>query len=432
MALTDAQIRKAKPTGKLQKLSDGSGLRLEVTKAGTKVFKYRIRMDGKDSDYKIGEYPNMTLAEARNVRDEIKALVQQGIHPNDHKKQQQAEQEQEAARQQAKAARLSFRQLFEEWHRHNSESKGGDNWKINYAKDIRERVEAHLIPLLGNLPAEDIKPQHMIRALKEIEAKGRLETLKRSRQYASRIFSYGVGMGYCERNPVRDLPNDIFQKQKKTNYSHVSERKDLHQLLNAIDGYLGDISTATALKLAPYVFLRPKELAGLRWDEVNLTDDLKLGTATLKHGAITIKADRMKMGREHIVPLSQQTRALIESMLVFSDGTDFVFPSPRTKARPISEQSLNAGLHRIGFKGKQTAHGFRHTASTLLNEQGFNRDHIEKQLAHEGGKDAVRETYNKAEYLSQRADMMQAWADHLDSLKAGADVVPLFAKNRPV
>jgi integrase len=368
----------------------------------------------------------MTLAEARQARDDIKALVKQGIHPNDHKKQQQAQQAEEAARQQAQAERLTFRQLFEEWHHHNSESKGGDSWKINYAKDIRERVEAHLIPLLGNLPAEDIKPKDIIRALKEIEAKGILETLKRSRQYASRIFRYGVGMGHCERDPVRDLPNDIFQKQKKTNFSHISERGDLHQLLNAIDGYLGDISTATALKLAPYVFLRPNELAGLRWDEINLTDDLKLGTATLKHGAITIKAERMKMGREHIVPLSQQTRTLIESMLVFSDGTDFVFPSPRTKARPISEQSLNAGLHRIGFKGKQTAHGFRHTASTLLNEQGFNRDHIEKQLAHEGGKDTVRETYNKAEYLSQRADMMQAWANHLDGIKAGADVVSLF------
>ena len=426
MALSDTKIRKAKSTGKLQKLLDSRGLRLEITKAGTKIFKYRIRMNGKDSDYRLGEYPTMTLAEARKARDEVKALIKQGIDPNAHKKQQQAKQAEEAARQQEYKERLTFRQLFEEWYHHNSESKGGDCWKIGYSKDIHERVEAHLIPLLGDLPAEDIKPKDIIRALKEIEAKGILETLRRSRQYASRIFRYGVGMGYCERDPVRDLPNDIFQKQKKTNFSHITERKDLHQLLNAIDGYLGDISTANALKLAPYVFLRPGELAGLRWDEVNLTDDLKLGNAVLKYGAVVIKADRMKMGREHIVPLSKQAHDLIKSMLIFSDGTQYVFPSPRTKARPISEQSLNAGLHRIGFKGKQTAHGFRHTASTLLNEQGFNRDHIEKQLAHEGGKNIVRETYNKAEYLQSRVDLMQKWADYLDGIKAGADVVNLF------
>lgn len=428
MALTDVAIKKAKPTGKVQKMTDGDGLRLEMTKAGTKVFKYRFNLNGKDSDFKIGEYPLISLAQARGLRDQAKLLVQQGINPNDHRRQQQAELAAEAESKKAELERITFKQLFELWHNHNSESKGGDCWKIGYAKDIRERVEAHLIPLLGDMPAEDIKPKDIIKALKQIEAKGIMETLRRSRQYASRIFRYGVGMGYCESDPVRDLPNDIFQKQKKTNFNHLTERQDLYQLLNAINGYLGDISTATALKLAPYVFLRPKELTGLRWDEVNLTKDLKIGNVILKHGVITIQAERMKMNRVHIVPLCEQTRAILETMLVFSDDTDYVFPSPRTKARPISEQSLNAGLHRIGFKGKQTAHGFRHTASTLLNEQGFNRDHIEKQLAHEGGgKDSVRRTYNKAEYMSARAEMMQAWADLLDGMKNGADVVPFNA-----
>nr|WP_243750675.1 site-specific integrase [Thiomicrorhabdus marina] len=220
-------------------------------------------------------------------------------------------------------------------------------------------------------------------------------------------------MGHCEVDPVRDLPTDIFLKQEKDNYSHITDRAQLYQLLNALDSYIGDISIATALKLAPHVLLRPNELAGLRWDEIDLDKD-----------QISISAERMKMKRPHIVPLSKQAKALIESMQVFQEQSAFVFPSPRTTARPINGQSLNAGLHRIGFKGKQTAHGFRHTASTLLNELGFNSDHIEKQLAHEQA-NQIRGVYNKAEYLPARSKMMQAWSNHLDSLKNGSDVIPI-------
>lgn len=409
MPLTDTAIRKFKPEDKRYRKTDSEGLIIEVLPNGKKVWRYRYRLGGKSAIYTIGDYPVISLAKARSLRDEAKALVLQGINPNDHKKAKQAEMKAEAERQEAQANRLTFAGLFEIWHEHNAQ-----NWTYDYAKDIRERIENHLLTLLGEMPVEDIRPKDMIHALKQIEAKGIMETLKRSRQYASRIFRFGVGMGYCEADPVRDLPNDIFQKQQKDNFNHITDRGELSQLLKSIDGYLGDISTANALKLAPHVFLRPNELAGLMWEEVDLQNSL-----------ITISAERMKMKRPHVVPLSKQAKALIEAMLIFQEQSAYVFPSPRTTARPINGQSLNAGLHRIGFKGKQTAHGFRHTASTLLNEMGFKSDHIEKQLAHEQA-NKIRGTYNKAEYLKDRNIMMQAWSDHLEAIKAGADVILLY------
>ncbi|BBP45581.1 integrase [Thiosulfatimonas sediminis] len=408
MPLTDTAIRKFKPEAKRYRKTDSAGLIIEVMPNGNKVWRYRFQFGGKATIYTIGDYPAISLAKARQLRDEAKALVAQGINPKEHKETIQAVKQAELAEQKVIAERITFTGLFELWHEHNAQG-----WTYDYAKDIRERIESHLLPLIGHMPAEDIKPKDIIHALKLIEAKGIMETMKRSKQYASRIFRYGVGMGHCEVDPVRDLPTDICLKQEKDNFSHITERGQLYQLLNALDSYTGDVSTATALKLAPHVFLRPNELAGLRWDEIDLDKNL-----------ISISAERMKMKRPHMVPLSKQAKALIESMQIFQEQSAFVFPSPRTPARPINGQSLNAGLHRIGFKGKQTAHGFRHTASTLLNELGFNSDHIEKQLAHEQA-NQIRGVYNKAEYLPERSKMMQAWSNHLDALKSGGEIIPI-------
>jgi integrase len=309
---------------------------------------------------------------------------------------------------------MTFEELFREWHQHNSQSeRNPSGWSYAYALDTRQRVEKWLLPAFGDRPLEEITPREIISVLKEVEAGGALETLKRLRQYACRIYKYGIGLGYCEWNPAADLPSDIFAKQQKTNYAHLTKSAELRQLFKAIESYCGDISTKVALTMAPYVFLRPKELAALEWSEIDLNK-----------GVIEIKADRMKKKRAHIVPISKQVNAWLEEQARYSSGSKFVFRSPRTEHRPISEQSLNAALHRIGFKGLQTVHGFRHTASTILNELGFNRDWIEKQLAHEEA-NQVRGTYNKAEYLKERASMMQAYANHLDGIKAGADVVPL-------
>lgn len=403
MALTDTAIKKAKPAGKRFKLPDFQGLYLEIMTSGSKIFRYRYKIDGKDNTFALGEYPALSLADARKRRDDARALVKQGIHPKQHYDAKKASKQAEIARIEAEKNKITFSDLFELWHEHNSQT-----WSFEHAKDIRSRVENHLLPLIGSTPLDEIKPKNVIEALKQIESRGILETMKRIRQYMSRVFRYGVGMGYCENDPVRDLPNDIFKKQVKGNFHHITNTEELQQLLLAIDRYIGGVSTAQALKLAPFVFLRPKELAGLRWDEVDLSKQL-----------ITINSDRMKMKRDHLVPLSDQALEIISNMHTVTGHSDFVFLSSRKGSlRPMSEQSLNAGLHRIGFQGKQTAHGFRHTASTLLNEMGFEADHIEKQLAHESG-NKVRAVYNKAQYLNQRTLMMQKWADFLVEVKEG-------------
>ena len=411
--LTDTKLKNLKPKDKAYKETDAAGLFVEVRKTGAKIFRFRYRhpQTKKEQVFTIGEYPAIGLAQARGFRDDAKVLLAQGIDPNQHKAQQKELAAAKQEEQKILETRLKFIDLFKEWYGHNAES-----WSYAHSKDIYERIEKHLLPILGNMPVDDIKPKDIIHTLKQLELAGTLETLKRVKQYASRIFRYGVGMGLCERDPTRDLPNDIFKKQEKGNYPHLTKRADLYQLFNALDNYVGDISTQIALQLAPHVFLRPNELAGLQWNEIDLENEL-----------VTIPAERMKMKRPHVVPLSKQAIELIKQIEPFSSGGIYVFPSARSKSRPMSEQSLNAGLHRIGFKRKQTAHGFRHTASTLLNEQGFNSDHIEKQLAHEQA-NKIRGTYNKAEYLAERIKMMQTWSDHIDSIKAGADVVPIHSK----
>ena len=328
-----------------------------MRKTGAKIFRFRYRhpLTKKEQVFTIGEYPAVSLAQARIYRDDAKALLANGVDPNEHKAEQKAVAAVQQEKQEILESRLKFIDLFKEWHAHNTES-----WSYAHAKDIFERIEKHLLPTLGNVPVDDIKPKDIIHTLKLLEVAGTLETLKRVKQYASRIFRYGVGMGLCERDPTRDLPNDIFKKQEKGNYPHLTSRAELYQLFNALDNYVGDFSTKVALQLAPHLFLRPNELAGLQWSEIDLDKAL-----------ITIPAERMKMKRPHLVPLSKQAIQLIEEIKPFSCEGEYVFPSPRTKSRPMSEQSLNAGLHRIGFKGKQTAHGFRHTASTLLNEKGL-------------------------------------------------------------
>lgn len=400
MRLSKTKIDKIKPNGKVQKFNDGNGLRLEVSKAGTKLFKLRFKINGKDSDITIGKFPSLSLAEARVQRDKLQKLIRNGKNPNDLKKHRQKQTE---AKQEQKEQERTFEQIFHEWFAHTK-----DSWSENHAEDVHNRITQYLIPSLGKLDVKSIKPRNIIMTLKKMEAKGVPESMKRVKQYASRIFRFGVGLGYCEIDPVRDIPfDDIFKKPKKQNLAHITEPRDLQQLLNAIESYSGDISTLAALQLAPHVFLRPSELAGIMWSEVDL-----------KNKTMTIRASLMKMKRAHIVPLSSQALEIIKNIRDYSKDSTYVFPSPRTKARPINEQTLNSALHRLGYKDKHTTHGFRHTASTLLNELGFNSDHIEKQLAHEEG-NSVKATYNKAEYLQARIAMMQAWSDTLDRIRSG-------------
>lgn len=409
MSLTDTRIRNLKPKDKVYREADANGLALEVKPSGVKVWRYRYRIGRTAKMFTIGEYgkgaDKVSLLEARNLRDVASALVKQGIDPVLHRKEQVEQRHTEQTNVIAQNNKMTFGELFQLWHEHNSEE-----WTYAHAKDIRERIEKHLLPHLMNRPLDEIKPLDVIKALKVIEATGRIETTKRVKQYANRIFKFGKGYGHCEHNPASDLSNDIFQSANPQNYPHTTDPKVLRQVLIAIDDYAGDVSTRKALQLAPYVFLRSVEIAGIRWEEVDLNA-----------GLIEITAERMKKKRAHVVPISSQALEIIQYMKTISGDCEFLFPSGRTKKRPINEQSLNAGLHRIGLKGIQSFHGFRHTASTMLNEMGYVGDIIEKQLAHEES-NKVRGTYNKAQYLPQRISMMQEWGDYLEALKSGSSL----------
>lgn len=411
MPLTDTKVKKLKPEQKLYRIADSNGLAIEVKPSGVKVWRFRYRFDGKASMMSLGSYPIVTLADARSKRDEARALLASGINPTLHNKELQEQRKLAALTVEAEQDKMSFNDLFLLWHEHNS-----DNWSYAHARDIRERIDKHLIPHIGFMALDDIKPMDVIKALKIIEQGGRVETTRRVKQYANRIFKFGIGFGHCERNPASELPDDIFQKAEKSNYAHTTDPKVLTQILKAIDDYAGDIVTKKALELAPYVFLRSKELAGLEWGEVNF-----------ERGVIEIPAERMKKKRAHLVPISSKVKEILEYMHPLSGDSKYIFPSPRTNARPLNEQTLNPALHRLGFKNIQTFHGFRHTASTLLNEMGFIGDIIEKQLAHEET-NKVRGAYNKAQYIDQRKEMMQEWAKFLDALKTNDNLVAFKQK----
>jgi len=290
--LTDTKLRNLKPKSKAYKETDTHGLYIEVRKAGTKFFRFRYRhpQTKKEQVLTIGEYPAIGLKQARDLRNDAKELLAVGIDPNDHKKTEQAIQLEQAVEEQKQSDLMTFGQLFELWHRHNSES-----WTYAHSRDIRERIEKHLLPSLESYPLADIKPMDVIKVLKLIEQGGRVETTSRIKQYTNRIFKFGIGFGHCERNPAGELPDDIFQKADKKNYAHTTDPKVLTQILKAIDSYAGDISTKKALELAPYIFLRSKEIAGIRWEEIDL-----------ENGVIDIPAERMKKKRPHIVPISSK------------------------------------------------------------------------------------------------------------------------------
>jgi integrase len=396
--LTDTQIKKLKPKEKAYQIADANSLVIEISPKGKKVFKYRYRFNGKAQSFRIGEYPIIGLAKAREMRDDAKTILVQGVDPNQHSQSIKIEQQLLSVI----AEQMTFKELFELWHKQNLAS-----WQLSTSDDIRERIENHLLPSLGALPLEAIKPMDLIKALMVVEQGGRVETTRRVKQYANRIFKFGIGFGHCEVNPVANLPDDIFLKADKQNYAHTTDPKVLAQILKAIENYAGDISTIKALELAPMIFLRSKEIAGIRWDEIDLETKL-----------IAIPPERMKKKRAHLVPLSSQAIEIIEYMKPISGDCDFLFPSTRTKSRPLGEQTLNPALHRLGFKGIQTFHGFRHTASTMLNEMGYMGDVVEKQLSHEES-NKVRGAYNKAQYLTQRKVMMQGWSDYLNGLKTG-------------
>ena len=397
--LTDAKIRTMKPAKKPQKLFDGGGLFLLVTPTGGKLWRLKYRFGGIEKLLAIGAYPQISLAEARQKRDQASALMLNGVDPGDTKKAQKAAGNQEAE---------TFEVIAREWH-----TKFSASWAASHGNKIIRRLELYVFPWLGNRPIKSITAPDLLTVLRRIEAKGTLETAHRTQQNCGQVFRYAVATGRAERDPSGDLRGAIPPSAGK-HFASITDPKEIAGLLRSIDDYRGSIVTRCALQLAPLVFARPGELRHAEWSEINLE------TAEWR-----IPAEKMKAGVLHIVPLSRQALDVLREIHPLTGNGRYVFPSPRTDSRPMSANAILSALRRMGFaKDEMSGHGFRSMASTLLNEQGWNRDAIERQLAH-AERNSVRAAYNYAEFMPERKKMMQAWADYLDAIKAGAKIIPM-------
>jgi integrase len=403
MALTDVAIRNAKPGAKSVKLADGGGLHLLITPSGGKLWRLKYRFDGKEKQLAIGAYPAIGLGEARRRREEARELIALGKDPSREKRRDKVRARIQAAD--------TFKAIADEYSakRRNDGAKG---WAP--ATAIRSEYLLSLVSgSIGKLAIGEIEPADVLTAIRRIEGKGKLESARRSLQLASAVFRYAVATARLASDPTRDLRGAL-TAPTVTHYGAITEAKKVGQLLRAIDDYEGSGITKLALQIAPHVFVRPGELRHAEWGEIDLD------------GALwTIPAGKMKMRKAHHVPLSRQAVALFREAQSVSGSNGFVFPSIRTRARPMSENTINAGLRRLGYASDEmTAHGFRAMASTLLNESGkWSPDAIERALAH-GDSDKVRAAYHRGAHWKERVEMAQWWSDFLDQLRKGAEVVP--------
>jgi integrase len=349
----------------------------------------------------FGVYPETGLKEARDKRDEARKQLAQGIDPGKTRKAMKA----------AKAADAeTFEVIAREWH-----SKFSPNWTQEHAERILRRFERDIFPWLGKQPIREITAPELLTVLRRIESRGALDTAHRAHQNCGQVFRYAVATGRAERDPCGDLRGAL-PPVKEKHHASITDTKAIGELLRAIDDYQGSFVTKCALRLAPLVFVRPGELRSAEWAEINFDA-----------AEWRIPAAKMKMRDPHIVPLSRQALAILKELQPLTGHGRYIFPSARTPNgdRCMSENAVLAALRRMGYgKEEMTGHGFRSMASTLLNEQGWHRDAIERQLAH-AERNAVRAAYNYAEHLPERRKMMQAWADYLDGLRKGADVIPI-------
>ena len=390
--LNDTLIRSLKATDKPQKHFDGGGLHLFIPTTGSKLWRMAYRFDGKSKLLSFGEYPTVSLKDARERREDAKRLLAKGIDPGKEKREQREAQISES--------RDTFKNIAMEWH---------GSQTVDFTEKHRQtmlfRLETYLFGPLGGKHIKKIEPQDILAVIKPIEQKGQLETSRRLLQLVSQVFRYAIVMGRAKHNVAADLRGAL-RPRKVTHRAAITDTKKIGPLLRDLDAYEGYYPLCCALRLAPLVFVRPTELRAATWNEFDF-----------EAAEWRIPAARMKMRQMHIVPLARQAVAILQELKEFSGSGKFLFPSIRTESRPISDATMLNALRRMGYqKHEMTTHGFRSMASTLLNEQGYNRDWIERQLAH-GERDEVRAAYNYAQYLPERKKMMQEWADFLDKLR---------------
>lgn len=402
MGLTDLAIRNAKPAAKPYRMYDTGGLYIEITPAGGKLWRLKYRFDGKEKLLALGKYPDTRLAEAKERRNEERKRLANGIDPGEYRKQQKTAKAERAAN--------SFEAVAREWF-----ARYSTTWSASHSDKIIKRMERDVFPSLGARPVADISASELLTVLRRVEARGALETAHRALQNCGQIFRFAVATGRAQNDPSGALRGALTPWKPK-HYAAVVEPPKLAELLRAIDAYQGNLITRTALGLLPLVFVRPGELRQAKWEEIDL-----------EHGEWRYFVTKTK--QSHIVPLSTQAVHLLTELHALTGRNTYVFPGLRSHERPMSENTINAALRYMGYdKETMTGHGFRAIARTLLDEElGFAPHIIEHQLAH-GVKDPLGRAYNRTSHLPERRKMMQAWADYLDRLKAGAEVIPLLGK----
>ena len=392
MPLTDTHIKSIRYTGKPKKYFDGGGLFLFISPTGSKLWRMAYRFEQKSKLLSFGEYPTVSLKDARERREDAKKKLANGIDPAAQKKAEKAAQLAEI--------KDTFQNIALEWHETRTVE-----FSSKHRGTILFRLETYLLPAIGKTPITKLEPQDILAVVRPIEQKGLFETSRRLMQLVSQIFRYAVITGRTKHNIAADLRGAL-RPRKVTHRAAVTEPHKIGQLLRDIDSYEGYFPIVCALRLAPLVFTRPTELRAAEWSEIDL-----------KTQEWRIPAERMKMRQMHIVPLSKQAVKILEELRPYSGNGKYLFPSIRTETRPISDATMLNALRRMGYaKDEMCTHGFRSIASTLLNELGYNRDWIERQLAH-GERDEVRAAYNYAEYLPERRKMMQEWSNYLDKLR---------------
>ena len=384
------QIRRAKPEAKAYTLGDGQGLSLLIEPNGSKSWRFRYRYAGKPKMISLGVYPTITLADARSRRDDARKLVAEGKNPSEVRKEQKI-----ALQTESESA---FEKIATEWHQMKSAK-----WSAGYAADIMEAFQNDIFPYVGTRPIGEIKPLELLNVLRKIEKRGALEKMRKVRQRCSEVFRYAIATGRAEFNPAADLSSALEVHQ--SNHFPFLKADELPDFLRALDSYTGSRLVQIATKLLMITGVRTIELRAALWSEFDLDNAIW-----------EISAERMKMRRSHLVPLSTQALDLLNELKMMTGNYRYVFPGRNDPNKPMSEASINQVIKRIGYGGRLTGHGFRHTMSTILHEKGFDSAWIEIQLAHVD-KNSIRGTYNHAQYLEKRSSMIQWYNDYIYSIK---------------
>ena len=396
MSLTDVKVKGLKPGSKNYRVTDKDGMYIEVTPSGGKLWRFKYRFNGKHKLLAIGKYPDVSLAKAREKLNFARQQLADGKDPAQLKKLKKTEK------------KNTFKIIADEWWK---AKKAG--WTPGHAEKVYRRLEIDVLPYLKDRPVKEISAREVLDVLRRAEARGVIETAHRLSQICSNIFTFAIASGRADQNPAADISKALTFNPRK-NLPAITKPHEIRELLLSIDGFKGTYTVLCALKLAPLVFVRPGELRKAEWTEINFDESLW-----------EVPSRRMKMKREHLIPLSRQAIQILKEIHPLTGTGSYIFPSIRTHSRPMSENTLNVALRRIGYpKEKMCSHGFRTMASTRLHEMGWSSDIIEFQLAH-ADRNKIRGVYNRAEYFEERKSMMQQWADYLDSIKSGGKVLTI-------